>query len=178
MPGQSKQKSTPLKLLRWRPKLPPHRLQRNLLRWNPAVPAHLRARVILTGAQGDLGVRADYLASADVLAFTARVVSHPMALIEGMAAGLPAVAYDIEGVRELITDGHEGFKVAPGDRRALARRMLELLGDDRARRAMGRNARARVASFDWSVVGEQILTIYRKAIGKSEDRGQPREAIA
>jgi glycosyltransferase involved in cell wall biosynthesis len=53
--------------------------------------------VLFAGSETTVEARASYLASADVMAFTARIVSHPMALIEGMAAGCAVVAYDIEG---------------------------------------------------------------------------------
>jgi phosphatidylinositol alpha-mannosyltransferase len=136
-----------------------------------ALPARLRDRVVLTGAECSLTARADLLASADVMAFTARVVSHPISLTEGLAAGLPVVAYDIEGVRGLVHDGREGFLVAPGDRAALARRFLTILDDDVARRAMAVAARARAAAYDWSIVAERILTVYRRAV--AEPTSQP-----
>jgi phosphatidylinositol alpha-mannosyltransferase len=125
----------------------------------------LRSRVVLAGAQSEVSVRADFLASAHVLAFTARMVSHPMALTEGLAAGLPVVCYDIEGVRDMITDGREGYKVATGDRAALARRMLQLLDDEAARRVMGRNAQARAAAYDWSIISERVFDVWHRATG-------------
>jgi phosphatidyl-myo-inositol alpha-mannosyltransferase len=139
------------------------------------VPSHLRSRVIWTGAKTDVSERADLLACADVMAFTARVVSHPTALVEGMAAGVPVVAYDIEGVRELIADGCEGFRIAPGDADALARRLLDLLDDKASRERMARNARARAASFDWSIVGERILEVYRQAASGPVRHAEPHD---
>jgi phosphatidylinositol alpha-mannosyltransferase len=132
--------------------------------YEASVPAVLRGRVVFAGSQGSVEARASYLASADVMAFTARIVSHPMALIEGLAAGRAVVAYDIEGVRELVTDGREGYKVAVGDVAALAAALVKVLSDDAHRRVMGRLARTRAAVFDWSVVARRIEQVYAELV--------------
>ena len=128
--------------------------------YEKSVPADLQGRVVFAGSQASVEVRAGYLAAAEVMAFTARIVSHPMALIEGMAAGRAIVAYDIEGVRELVSEGREGYKVAVGDVDALADAFTKVLGDDAHRRVMGRLARARAAQFDWSVIAQRIEGVY------------------
>ena len=128
--------------------------------YEASVPPALASRVVFVGSQTSVEARASYLASAEVMAFTARIVSHPMALIEGMAAGRAVVAYDIEGVRELVTDGREGYKVPVSDVTALAAALCKVLGDDAHRRVMARLARARAAAFDWSVVAQRIEGVY------------------
>lgn len=125
------------------------------------VPAALKDRVLFAGMQIDLATRASYMASADVVAFTARIVSHPQTLIEGMAAGRPVVAYDIEGVRELIDDGKEGYLVGVDDSAAFARALLRTLADETDRRAMGVRANLRSQPFDWQRVAGRIEAVYR-----------------
>ncbi len=125
----------------------------------------LPGRVRFVGSQASVEARASYLASADVMAFTARIVSHPMALIEGMAAGRAVVAYDIEGVRELVVDGREGYKVPVSDVGALADALVNVLSDDAHRRVMERLARARAAAFDWSVIARRIEQVYATLVG-------------
>jgi phosphatidylinositol alpha-mannosyltransferase len=121
-------------------------------------------QVVFAGSQAEIATRADFLASADVMAFTARIVSHPMALIEGMAAGRPVVAYNIEGVRDLISDGREGYRVPVGDAVQLAGALDRVLADDAHRRVMGRLARVRATTYDWSHVAMRIETIYRSLV--------------
>jgi phosphatidylinositol alpha-mannosyltransferase len=141
--------------------------------YEASVPPALAGRVVFAGSQTSVEARASYLASAEVMAFTARIVSHPMALIEGMAAGRAVVAYDIEGVRELVTDGREGYKVPVGDVDALGDALVAVLCDDAHRRVMARLARARAASFDWSVVAQRIEAVYYDLIG-DRPRVEPR----
>ena len=134
--------------------------------YEASVPRALVGRVVFTGSQASVEARAAYLASAAVMAFTARIVSHPMALIEGMASGRPVVAYDIEGVRELVTDGREGYKVPVGEVGPLTDALLNVLEDDAHRRVMARLARARAAAFDWSVVARRIEVVYNELTGE------------
>jgi glycosyltransferase involved in cell wall biosynthesis len=61
----------------------------------------------------------------------------PIVLIEAMAAGRAAIATRVAGSVELIDDGVTGVLVPPRDPTRLARAMVELLGDDDRRGAMG-----------------------------------------
>ncbi len=65
--------------------------------------------------------------------------------IEALAAGRPVVASATGGVADWLQDGLSGLYVAPGDARALARALNELLGDPERRRAMGAAGREFVA---------------------------------
>ena len=60
-----------------------------------------------------------------------------LVLAQAMACGLPVVATEATGVRELVTDGVEGLIVSPGDSQALARAFEELLADPERAREMG-----------------------------------------
>jgi phosphatidylinositol alpha-mannosyltransferase len=131
--------------------------------WEALATAKLDGRVVFAGVQASVQARADYLASAHVMAFTARIVSHPMALLEGLAAGLPAVAYDIEGVRELVSEGREGYKVQVGDPTGLEQALEKVLSDEPHRRAMGKLAHARAERYDWREIGMRIEAEYRAA---------------
>lgn len=123
-------------------------------------------RVLLLGARDDM---ADVLAAADVLVFASRVEGMegmPGSLIEAGMVGVPAVAYAVTGVPEVVEDGTTGFLVDPGDLSGLADRLELLLMDDRARRAMGRAARDRCRSlFDIRAVAPRYLDVYEEVAG-------------
>ena len=67
-----------------------------------------------------------------------------MALLEGMATGLPVIATDVAGSRQVVVPGESGMLVAPGDPRALASAVTHLLEDDVERGRLGRGALERV----------------------------------
>jgi glycosyltransferase involved in cell wall biosynthesis len=54
-----------------------------------------------------------------------------------MAMRLPMVATAVGGTPEIVREGRNGFLVPPGAPAALARRMVDLLDDERLRRRMG-----------------------------------------
>jgi glycosyltransferase involved in cell wall biosynthesis len=62
-------------------------------------------------------------------------------LLEAMAAGVPTVATRVGGTPEAMTDGESGLLVPPGDVRALAIRIGQLLDDRQMAAALGRAAR-------------------------------------
>jgi glycosyltransferase involved in cell wall biosynthesis len=94
-----------------------------------------------------LGTLADpwpLLAAADIFALPSLWEGMPNALLEAMAAGLPAVATAVGAVPEMVVDGREALVVPPGDTGALTRALAELAASPARRREMGALARQRV----------------------------------
>ena len=67
------------------------------------------------------------------------------AILEYMAAGLPVVATDVGGVREAIVDGQSGHIVPGGSAERMAERIINVLNNHDAARAMGSLNRGIVA---------------------------------
>jgi glycosyltransferase involved in cell wall biosynthesis len=74
----------------------------------------------------------------------------PVVLMEAMAAGLPVIAGDVGGVRELVDD-EVGWLIPPGDRAALDAALTEALADPAARARKGAAGRARVVARGFTV---------------------------
>ena len=96
-----------------------------------------------------LGRREDIpeiLSAADlsVLCSHPVVETFPLAVLEGMASGLPVVAPDVGAVREMIVDGEEGRIVPADDIDAFAGTLAALADAPEARKLMGTKGRARV----------------------------------
>jgi sugar transferase (PEP-CTERM/EpsH1 system associated) len=71
----------------------------------------------------------------------------PMTLLEAMAAGLPIVATDVGGNRELVQPPHCGLVVPARDPRALSRAYIDLLRDPQRCAQMGAASRARTVQY-------------------------------
>lgn len=84
-----------------------------------------------------------------------------LGLIEAMASGCCGVGTDVEGVREIITHGHNGLLVPHADAQALARTLAELLGDDARTQALAAVGQAHVhAAFDRQRMRQQYLALF------------------
>lgn len=84
-------------------------------------------------------------------------------ILEAMATGLPVIATDVGGNRELVDAGRTGEIVPSADPRALATRMLAYARDPEAGRAAGRAGRARIER-EFSL--EAMLGRYRSIYGR------------
>jgi len=82
-------------------------------------------------------------------------------VLEAMASGCPIIATEVGGNVELVEDGLTGALVPVGDQGALEEAMLALLGNERARREQGSNARQKVCrDFDWERTVASYMRVY------------------
>jgi len=109
--------------------------------------------------------RPDYLASADVLCYPAQLASFGITLLEAMAAGLPVVASDINGFKDLVRPGKEGLLASPGQADSFADAFEQLADDKNLCINLGEQGRKRADEFSWDKVSERILSFYDKTLG-------------
>ncbi len=86
--------------------------------------------------------------------------SFGIVLLEAMAAGVPIVASDITGYRQVLSPETQGKLVPPGDADAIARACITLLQDARVREQMGRAGQSTAAHYDWSQIADAVLAYY------------------
>lgn len=101
----------------------------------------------LGGAVRLLGLRRDVpgiMPALDALAVVSRSESFSLVAIEAMASGVPVVAVDSGGPREIVVPGETGYLVPAGDADALAAAAARVLDDPEAARRMGAAGRDRV----------------------------------
>lgn len=85
----------------------------------------------------------------------------PKAILEAQACGLPVIASNIAGCREVIDDGLTGVLVPPRNPAKLADAMLRLCQDPNLADFISANAyRVFLKSFQFSVIGQQYLDLY------------------
>jgi glycosyltransferase involved in cell wall biosynthesis len=109
--------------------------------------------------------------ACDVFALpsVSRLEAFGIVALEAMASGLPVVASDMPGVRELVTDGLEGHLANPLDAVAFATRIDSLLRRPLRRARFGRNGRAKVvAGYTWESVAGRVLKLYEEVLAGEE----------
>lgn len=118
-----------------------------------------------------LGRRSDVdrlLGAADLFASSSLWEGLPTVLLEAMAAGLPIVATDVSGTRELIEDGVTGLRVAPGDAPALAAAIVRLLREPALGATLTEQAALRVQAFSVDRVADEHLRIYQALLTQKD----------
>ena len=89
-----------------------------------------------------------------------------LAVLEGMAAGLPVVATDISGNRDIVESGKNGHLVPPSDPSALANAIVSMIEDDCERGRMGEAARACAQRYSWDAAARRYVEIYEQVISE------------
>lgn len=99
-------------------------------------------RVSFEGHRSDVE---SVLADADFAVLSSHMEGLSNTLLEGMAAGLPAIATRVSGSEDLVRPGENGWLCEPGDRAGLASCLLQAMQTPAdTRREMGRRARMAV----------------------------------
>ena len=108
----------------------------------------------------DVSLRLVYSA-ADVLVVPSRQESFGQTASEAQACGVPVVAFNVGGLRDIIDDRITGYLAQPFDPQDFARGISWVLEDDSRRAALGASARAKVETrFSSPVVSRQYLSLY------------------
>ena len=119
----------------------------------------LRSRGIVRFA-GEVDDVRPYLAEADIFVLPSYREGIPRAAMEAAVSGLPVVAYDVRGVREMVPSGH-GLLARRGDVDGVVAAVLRLLDDDAARRSAADACRAHVTTlFDERLVYDRLRGVY------------------
>ncbi len=121
----------------------------------PYAPAHPRVRWL--GRREDIPA---LLAAADMLVVPSRWEGFGLAAAEGLAAGVPVVAFAVDGLVEVVADA--GILVPPGDTDALRAAMARLRDDPALRAELGARGRARArARFDLGRMRDAYEALWR-----------------
>lgn len=120
----------------------------------------LGAKVRITGMVNNVE---EYLAASDLFVLPSYREGMPRSLIEAMAMGLPCVATDIRGCREIVNHGVNGYLFQAGDIGALSQLIAQCFRDRSSCARLGASAR-KTAVRDFSetaYVATQIAAIER-----------------
>lgn len=124
----------------------------------PALEAAADRRVIFAGyRQGEDLAR--HYAAADLFVFPSRTDTFGNVLLEAMASGLPAIAFDVPGPRDIIQHQRTGLIVAEPGAAALAAALLQAAGEPE-RRMWSAAARRHAEGQSWFHILERVREQY------------------
>lgn len=103
---------------------------------------------------------------ADALVFPSSYEAFSLVTLEAAASGLPILATPINGVRELLVDGHNGFLISQ-DPEVIAERLMQLSADPELRARMGAAAREAALDFRWETMVLRHHELYAQLAGQA-----------
>ncbi|NMA47937.1 MAG: glycosyltransferase family 4 protein, partial [Lentisphaerae bacterium] len=124
----------------------------------------IRDRVIFAGLVPPRDI-CRYTAQMDVLVHLSLREGLPRAVVQGLATGIPAVAYPLDGTPEVVLDGETGRLCPVRQIDAIAAALTELLLDPDKRRALGQRGRAEVRKrFAWQQMADILEDEYKRGV--------------
>ena len=87
----------------------------------------------------------------------------PVAAIEALKHGLAIIASDIPGMRDVVSNGVNGYVFPPGDFEAFARKINWLLENNATLQAMKHASWEKARSFDIVKIADQYEEVLRRA---------------
>ena len=124
----------------------------------------LQHSVHMCGMQADISTR---LQNADMFLLSSISEGISLTLLEAMSAGLPTVATDVGGNREVVRDEITGLLVPSGNHDAFAKAILRLCRNPSLGQRMGRMGRKRiVGSFSVHAMIQEYETLYKDLLWK------------
>jgi glycosyltransferase involved in cell wall biosynthesis len=126
-------------------------------------------RLALESSVSFLGYRSnltELFAMADLMVHPSHVEGVPIAIISGMAAGLPVVASNVGGISEVIRPGVTGLLVPENGVTEFAEAVVGLLENDGARASLGSAAR-RFVEMEYSAEAatRRVEQVYDEVVG-------------
>jgi glycosyltransferase involved in cell wall biosynthesis len=119
-------------------------------------------RFSLLGWQKDMP---EVYRNLDIVVLTSLWEGLPCVFSEAMAGELPIVATNVDGAREAIIHGDNGFLHEPHDIEGMAKSVLKLLEDPELRQTMGKRGKSRVMEFDISTSVANLEAAYQECLG-------------
>ncbi|MCX7982781.1 MAG: glycosyltransferase family 4 protein [Syntrophales bacterium] len=104
---------------------------------------------------------ADIMASFDVFVLPSLNEGMGKVIVEAMASGLPIIASQIGGIKNLVAPGENGFLTPPGDEENLAASLMILYKQPHKRAEMGLRGREKAALYSKEAMVEKIDHLYR-----------------
>lgn len=125
----------------------------------------LESRVTLHPAVvAESALHRDLLTALDAFVLPSRHEPFGIVVLEAWAAGLPVVASDVGGLRQLVAHDRDGLRFPDGDAAALTAALARLTDDPGLRRSLAAAGLAKLSGqYTWQAVSARLEAIYQSA---------------
>lgn len=108
-----------------------------------------------------------HLNNADALVLASYSEGRPNVVLESFAAGIPVIASDIDGIKELVRDEENGMRFKPGNAEELASKIQRLQRNKDLQVKFAQNGRKYIIENNllWEKVGQQYAELYEDVLG-------------
>jgi glycosyltransferase involved in cell wall biosynthesis len=123
---------------------------------------------------------AAHYASADVFLFPSLTETYGNVLPEALASGLAVVAFDCAAAGQLVSHGHNGLLVKPGEGAEFCSTAARLAGHMAEARLLGAEGRHTALKLDWGRIAREVESEYLAAIDHAPQlrlAGRPSPAL-
>jgi glycosyltransferase involved in cell wall biosynthesis len=110
----------------------------------------------------------EFWGSLDVAVVPSHYEPFGLVALEALACGVPVIAADVGGLKEIVAEGECGLLVPPGDAAALARALRLLLTDKALRLRLASGARLRAQCFSLQRRSQELLELL---LGRADKDG-------
>lgn len=105
------------------------------------------------------------LSLADIMVHPSHMEGVPLAILSGLAAGLPVVATAVGGLPEVVRNGESGVLIPPGQPERLAAAVLDVIGDEALRRNLGAAARRFIEEeYSLDAAARRVTCLYKEML--------------
>jgi len=112
----------------------------------------------------DESAKPDMFRRASVYLIASEKEGWGISVIESNAAGLPAVGYNVEGLRDSIRDGQTGYLAENGNVEDLAEKVMRILKDPVKMETLSKNSVEWASGFSWNRTADEFYRIAGDAV--------------
>ena len=121
-------------------------------------------KILFTGFLSDREL-IEIMLCADVLVVPSVYEPFGIVALEGMAAGVPVVASEIDGLAEIVKNEKTGVTVYPRNSDSIAWGVNRVLSDPGYAKWLSKNAKEYVQkTYNWQITAEKTISLYHEAV--------------
>ena len=125
---------------------------------------HLKLLNVNFAGRADGNKLLDYYKQSDLFVLPSEREGMPLVLLEAMAMGLPIVATNVTGNRDVVCDDKNGLLVPYNDSNAFRQALLKIKSSEKMYEKMSKASRQMADQYSWDKISKVFLEVYKEAV--------------